>query len=38
MIIENKYGCYDQFRCETSLYILSMMANTYNVIIYHGVG
>ena len=37
-IWENIDGCADQYRCTTSLYLLSMLSNTYNIAIYNGAG
>ena len=37
-IWENTDGCAYQYRCATSLYLLSMLAHTYNIIIDRGVG
>ena len=31
-------GCMEQYRCETVIYLLSMLAHTYNTIIDSGVG
>ena len=30
--------CADQYRCATALYLLSILAHAYDIIIYHGVG
>ena len=37
-IWENNDGCAEQYRCATELYLLSMLAHAYNIIIDHGVG
>ena len=34
----NTDGCVEQYCCETSLYLLSMLTNAYNIIIYRSVG
>ena len=34
----NKNGCADQFHCATALYLISIFAHTYNIIIDHVVG
>ena len=31
---ENTDGCAEQYICDTALYLLSMLAQTYNIIIY----
>ena len=35
---ENIYGCAEQYRCATVIYLLSMTAHEYNIIINCGVG
>ena len=37
-IWENNYGCEEQYRCKTALYLLSMLEHAYNIIIGRGVG
>ena len=37
-IWEKMYGCMEQYRCATVLYLMSILAQAYNVIIDHGVG
>ena len=37
-IWENTDGCADQYHCVTVLYLLSMLAHVYNIIINCGVG
>ena len=37
-IWENTDGCEDKYFCKTALYLLSMLAHTYNIIIDSGVG
>ena len=37
-IWENTDGCAYQYRCATTLYLLSMLAHAYNIIINCGVG
>ena len=37
-IWENTDGCEDQYLCATALYLLSMLAHAYNIIIDCGVG
>ena len=37
-ILENTDGCAEQYRCVNSLYLLSMLAHTYNIITDYGVG
>ena len=37
-IWENTDSCVDQYRCTTTLYLLSMLAHEYNIIIDCGVG
>ena len=32
-ILDNIDGCYEQYRCDTALYLLSILAHTYNIII-----
>ena len=34
----NTDGCEEQFRCATALYLLSMLAHAYKIIIYRGFG
>ena len=38
IIWENTDVCADQYGSATALYLLSMLAHTYNIIINHGVG
>ena len=38
IIWENTDGCTDQYLCTTALYLLSMLAHAYNIIIDSGVG
>ena len=35
---ENTYGCVDQYRCDTALYLLSILDHTYDIIIYRVIG
>ena len=37
-IWENTDGCADQYRCATALYLLSILYNAYNNVIYRGFG
>ena len=32
-IREDKYGCAEQYRCSTELYLLSMLSHTYKILI-----
>ena len=34
----NTCGCAEKYRCATALYLLSILAHRYNIIIDHGVG
>ena len=37
-IWENTYGCAEQYRCATTLYLLLMLSREYNIVNDHGVG
>ena len=36
-ILENKYGCAEHYRCDTSLYLFSILFQSFNIIIYRGI-